>query len=64
MINSLPNSETPDVPTKVFEEFVQALRDAKLPDELVARLQKVLSEDGSLAENALKAAVLGEDPLP
>jgi hypothetical protein len=64
MTDSLPNPEAPDVPTQVFEKFLQDIRNAKLPDELVSRLQKVLSEDGSLTENALKAAVLGEDPLP
>ncbi len=64
MTDSVPNPETPDVPSQVFDKFLQAIRDANLPDELVARLQKVLSVDGSLTENALKAAVLGEDPLP
>jgi len=61
MTDSPPNSETPDVPAQVFEKFIQDLREAKVSDELVSRLEKVLLEEHSLNEIALRAAVLGED---
>jgi hypothetical protein len=58
------NREAPDVPTQVFERFLEAVRDAKLSDELVSRLHKVLLEDHSFTESALRGAVLGEERLP
>ena len=64
MTDSPPNQEPPDVPTQVFEKFLEAVRDAKLSDELVSRLHKVLLEDHSFNESALRGAVLGEERLP
>jgi hypothetical protein len=54
----------PDVPTQVFEKFLQALTDADIPAEVVARLKKTLVEDKTFTDRALKAAVLSEEPLP
>ena len=60
-----PDTEgTLDVPTQVFERFLQALGGTGASVELVARLRKALLEDRTLTERALKAAVLGEEPLP
>jgi len=64
MIDSPANQEPPDVPTQVFEKFFEALRDANISDELVSRLHKVLLEDHSFTESALRGAVLGEERLP
>ena len=58
------NQETLDVPAEIFEKFLQALREAAVPDELVARLRKVLVVERTFTDRALKAAVLGEEPLP
>lgn len=55
---------TPDVPTQVFEQFLQALGDAAVSTELVARLRKALLEDKTFTERALKEAVLAEEPVP
>ena len=54
----------PDVPAQVFEKFLQALEDASVSDELIARLRKTLLDDKTFTERALKAAVLGEESLP
>jgi len=61
MTDSTPNSETQDVPTQVFQQFIENLRAAQVSDELVSRLHKVLLEDHLLNEVALRAAVLGEE---
>ena len=55
---------TPDVPTQVFEKFLQALGGAAVSTELVARLRKALLEDKTFTERALKEAVLAEEPVP
>jgi hypothetical protein len=55
---------THDVPTQVFESFLQALSSSGMSTELVARLRKTLLEDKAFTESALKAAVLGKEPLP
>jgi len=55
---------TPDVPVQVFENFLQALSDAGVSVELVARLRKTLLEEKKFTERALKEAVLPEEPLP
>ena len=55
---------TSDVPTRVFEEFLQALEGSGVSGELVARLRKTLLKDKTFTERALKEAVLAEEPLP
>ncbi len=55
---------TSDVPAQVFEKFLQALGDASVSAELVARLRKALLEDRTFTERTLTAAVLGEELLP
>jgi len=55
---------TVDVPTQVFEKFLQALEVAAVSTELVARLRKALLEDKTFTERALKEAVLAEEPVP
>lgn len=54
----------PDVPTQVFEKFLDALAGANIPTEVVTRLRKALVEDKAFTDRALKAAVLPDEPLP
>jgi hypothetical protein len=61
---SEPNMGTADIPTQVFEKFLQALNGAQLPADVVARLRKTLLQDKSFTERALKEAILSEEPLP
>jgi len=53
-----------EVPTQVFERFLEALSATDIPAEVVARLRKTLVEDKTFTDRALKAAVLSEEPLP
>lgn len=54
----------PDVPTQVFEKFLEVLTGADIPAEVVARLKKALVEDKTYTDRALKAAVLSDETLP
>lgn len=56
--------ETSDVPTQVFEKFLEALGKAGASADLINRLRKTLLEDRKFTERALKEAVLPEEPLP
>ena len=53
-----------DIPSQIFEKFLQSLQDAEMTVELVARLRKALIEEKTINERALKEAVLGEERLP
>jgi hypothetical protein len=63
MTTAPTKEETPDVPAHVFEKFLQAIEEAGVSPELVARLRKTLLEQGTFTERALQAAVLGEESL-
>ena len=63
MTVSFPKEGTPDVPAKVFEEFLEALVSDGASVELVARLNKTLLGDRTFTETAIKEAVLGEELL-
>lgn len=63
MATSSIKEAAPDVPTQVFEKFLQALGGADVSAELIARLRKTLLEEQSFTERALKVAVLGEEPM-
>jgi hypothetical protein len=58
-----PTEGMPDVPTQVFEQFLQALEENGVSAELVARLRKTLLEEKTFTEGALKDAVLKEESL-
>ncbi len=64
MTTSPTREGTSDVPVRVFEKFLEALGDTAVSAELVARLRKTLLEEQVFTERALKAAVLGGEPLP
>jgi hypothetical protein len=52
----------PDVPTQVFEKFLQALTEANLSVDLITRLRKTLLQDKKFTERVLKDAVLNQEP--
>lgn len=64
MTTSQISKGTSDVPTSVFERFLEALNEAGVSTDLVARLRKTLLEDKKFTDHALKEAVLAEEPLP
>ena len=53
-----------DIPTRVFEKYLQALIDAKVSPEVISRLRATLLEDSSFTQRALKDAVFGEELQP
>lgn len=61
-----PNPPKPssEVPTRVFEKFINALEEAKIPVAVVERLRALLLSDKSLSEKAVMEALLSEDQLP
>jgi len=54
----------PEVPTQVFEKFLEALGGADVSVELVDRLRKTLLEDKKFTERALKEAVFPKELKP
>ena len=50
-----------DVPTQVFEKFLQNLEEAGAPSELVEALRRVLFQEKKYSERVLKDAVLGTE---
>jgi hypothetical protein len=64
MTTSPTTQQTLDVPTQVFEKFLQALTDAGASVELVARLRKTLLEDKRFTDGSLQEAVLADEELP
>ena len=62
----MTDSPTPktmaDVPTQVFEKFIEALAGAGTSVELVNRLRQALLEDKKFTERVLKEAVLPHEP--
>jgi hypothetical protein len=53
-----------DIPTRVFEKYLQALVEAKVSPEVISRLRATLLGDKSFTERALKDAVFGEEIHP
>jgi len=54
--------DAPDVPAQVYEAFLQALQDAGLSSELISNLRSTLIHNKTYTEQALKKAILGEEP--
>jgi len=53
-----------NIPTRVFEKYLQALVEAKASPEVISRLRTTLLEDKSVTERALRDAVFGEEVQP
>jgi hypothetical protein len=52
-MTTLPKvKETHDVPSQIFQQFLQALEGASMPPELIALLRKTLLEDKIFTERA------------
>ena len=63
-MNPTPSAPTcPDVPTQVFEKFLNALSETKESSELIERFRKILLEEKSFTERDLKEAIFGEDKI-
>ncbi len=54
--------ENSDIPTKVFEAFIEKLTEAKIPDDVVKRLRTTLLENRKFTDSALTAALLPPPP--
>jgi hypothetical protein len=59
-----PDNSMTDLPTKVFEQFVQEAGGTDLPPEIIERLRVALIEDKSFGEQNLRSAIFGEEPSP
>ncbi|MGE3787502.1 MAG: hypothetical protein AB7H03_12740 [Nitrospirales bacterium] len=62
MTTTPPTEKFLTVPLQVFEQFLQALKDAGESDEIINRLRKALLDDKTFTEPALKKAVFDEEP--
>ena len=63
MIEADENQEQADVPREVSEKFLQALSESGASNEMVSRLRKVLLDESTFNENALRAAIFGEESV-
>jgi len=63
MKNPIKEKFLQDVPSKIFEQFLQTLGETNLSKEIPARLRKVLLEEGTFSEIALREAILGKEVL-
>ena len=63
VMNTRDRSEFPDVPTEIFETFLQSLTEEGISDDVVTELRKKLIEEPDLTERALRSAVLQEESL-
>ena len=51
-----------DVPSQIFEKFLEELKIAKVPDEIIGRLRATLLTERSITETAIKAAIFPNQP--
>ena len=58
---SQATGDTPvDVPTQVFNDFLSALKESKVSDDVIARLHQTLLKEQKFSDAAIKVAVLGD----
>ena len=50
-----------NVPQQVFDQFLKALKEQKVPEEIIARLRKTLIDNEQTSVEALKAALFSDD---
>jgi hypothetical protein len=60
MDSSAKSTAANDVPTQVFEKFLEAITVAGIAPETVGRLKKALLEDHDFTEDGLESAIFGE----
>lgn len=58
---SLDPRKATDVPIQIFQKFLAELEANGVSAEVVARLRKTLLEEQKLTQNALRAAVIGDE---
>lgn len=56
-----PNDQ--DIPTRVFERFVEKLTASSVPPAIVTRIRAVVLDKEELTEADLESAILLDDPL-
>lgn len=61
MTVSIENEGTHEVPTQIFETFLQNLESSGVSSQLAKRLRNTLLEEHAYTERALKTAILGEE---
>ena len=54
----------PDVPSQIYDRFLEDLARKAVPAEIIARLRKTFVEQKIMTEAALKAAIFSEEALP
>lgn len=54
--------EDSDIPTKVFEAFIEKLSETKIPEDVVQRLRTTLLEKKKFSDSALTAALFTSSP--
>lgn len=50
-----------EVPAQIFEQFLVALEEAKMPADLVERLRDTIIGERDLSDRAIKAALFPEE---
>ena len=63
-MTTLPTLPASNVPSKIFETFLQALAKEGIAEDTISRLRKTLLENPDLSERALKNAFSPEETLP
>lgn len=59
-----PDPKATDVPALIFGQFISKLQEAKLPSEVVARLNETLLVDHAFTEASLRSAIFGGQDEP
>ena len=54
-------NQTTDVPAEIFDAFIRALVEARVPTEVTDRLRQALLVDKQFNEPALRNAIFGEE---
>jgi hypothetical protein len=60
-MNSKQIANTPNVPDRIFSQFLEELEASDVPKEVSSRLRETLLERKKFTDAALKAAVLGDE---
>lgn len=66
MMTEQPPAPTPqsDVPGQIFDQFLRALADSKMPALVVERLRALLHSEKAFTEKAVTDALFAEEQLP
>ncbi len=56
-----PSNIEEDIPKKIFEKFLDELKDTQTAGDLIDGLKTALMNDAGFTENSIKAALFSED---